>query len=43
MKREPENPEADAIPTRKSLLHRLRNWEDNASWQAFFETYWRLT
>jgi RNA polymerase sigma factor (sigma-70 family) len=24
------------------LLKRLANWEDNASWHAFFETYWRL-
>lgn len=30
------------IPTRKSLLHRLKNWEDQASWKDFFETYWRL-
>jgi RNA polymerase sigma factor (sigma-70 family) len=32
----------DPIPTRKSLLGRLRNWEDNESWRLFFETYWRL-
>ncbi len=30
------------IPTRRSLLSRLRNWEDHASWQAFFDTYWKL-
>ena len=30
------------IPTRQSLLSRLRSWDDNASWQAFFDTYWRL-
>jgi len=32
----------DLIPTRKSLLGRLKNWEDNESWQTFFDTYWRL-
>jgi len=30
------------IPTRQSLLVRLKNWEDQASWKDFFETYWRL-
>ena len=30
------------IPTRKSLLHRLKNWDDQTSWKDFFETYWRL-
>ena len=33
---------ADLIPTRKSLLGRLKNFEDNASWRDFFDTYWRL-
>src|SRR5262249_428439 len=28
--------------TRKSLLDRLKNWQDNESWQEFFNTYWRL-
>lgn len=32
----------DPIPTRGSLLKRLRNWEDQESWRAFFDTYWRL-
>jgi RNA polymerase sigma factor (sigma-70 family) len=32
----------DLLPTRRSLLHRLKNWEDQTSWQAFFDTYWRL-
>ncbi len=37
-------PEAaqEFIPTRKSLLTRLKNWEDNESWRAFFNTYWKL-
>lgn len=32
----------NAIPTRQSLLSRLKNWSDNDSWTVFFETYWRL-
>jgi len=30
------------IPTRHSLLSRLKNWDDQESWRVFFETYWRL-
>jgi RNA polymerase sigma-70 factor (ECF subfamily) len=30
------------IPTRKSLLSRLRNLEDEESWADFFNTYWKL-
>ena len=39
-----QNPKsADAsIATRASLLERLRDVEDQASWQRFFDTYWRL-
>ena len=32
----------DSIPTRQSLLERLKNWDDRGSWQEFFDTYWRL-
>ena len=32
----------DLLPTRRSLLSRLRNWDDQESWQEFFDTYWRL-
>ena len=28
--------------TRATLIHRLKNWQDAASWQEFFDTYWRL-
>jgi RNA polymerase sigma-70 factor (ECF subfamily) len=28
--------------TRRSLVDRLKNWEDQRHWQEFFETYWRL-
>jgi RNA polymerase sigma-70 factor (ECF subfamily) len=24
------------------LIQRLQNWQDQASWQDFFDTYWRL-
>jgi RNA polymerase sigma factor (sigma-70 family) len=33
---------SDPIPTRYSLLSRLRNWDDQESWKDFFNTYWRL-
>ena len=32
----------DTIATRASLLDRLRDCQDQASWQDFFDTYWRL-
>jgi RNA polymerase sigma-70 factor (ECF subfamily) len=32
----------DSLPTRASLLNRLRDLGDSDSWRAFFETYWRL-
>jgi RNA polymerase sigma factor (sigma-70 family) len=32
----------DPIPTRYSLLSRLQDWDDWASWKDFFDTYWRL-
>ena len=35
-------PVNDTLPTRRSLLSRLKNWEDQESWADFFETYWRL-
>src|SRR5213594_4057170 len=30
------------IPTRKSLLTRLKNWDDQEGWREFFDTYWKL-
>src|SRR6266567_6295854 len=30
------------LPTRISLLGRLKNCDDHESWNSFFETYWRL-
>ena len=35
-------PDGDSLPTRASLLSRLRDLGDSDSWRAFFETYWRL-
>ena len=32
----------ELIPTRASLLQRLKDWQDQTSWQAFFDTYWKL-
>ena len=32
----------DSLPTRWSLLTRLKNWDDQDSWKEFFDTYWRL-
>jgi RNA polymerase sigma-70 factor (ECF subfamily) len=28
--------------TRRSLVDRLGNWEDQRRWQEFFDTYWKL-
>src|SRR6185295_98215 len=30
------------LPTRQSLLSRLRDCEDQEGWREFFDTYWRL-
>jgi RNA polymerase sigma factor (sigma-70 family) len=30
------------LATRRSLVERLTNWQDQQNWQEFFETYWRL-
>jgi RNA polymerase sigma factor (sigma-70 family) len=32
----------DTIATRASLLNRLKDQSDQASWQEFFDIYWRL-
>jgi RNA polymerase sigma-70 factor (ECF subfamily) len=42
MKASPSLPGARLTATRRSLVERLRNWEDKQHWQEFFETYWRL-
>jgi RNA polymerase sigma-70 factor (ECF subfamily) len=36
-------PRTDTVlPTRQSLLSRLRDWQDQEGWREFFDTYWRL-
>ena len=35
------NPD-ELIPTRQSLLSRLKDYDDNDSWHEFFYTYWKL-
>jgi RNA polymerase sigma-70 factor (ECF subfamily) len=32
----------ELAPTRQSLLERLRDLDDSAAWQEFFDTYWKL-
>jgi RNA polymerase sigma-70 factor (ECF subfamily) len=32
----------EIIPTRRSLLTRLKQWDDHESWKDFFDTYWKL-
>ena len=36
------NDSTDFLPTRRTLLSRLKNADDPASWQEFFDTYWKL-
>jgi RNA polymerase sigma-70 factor (ECF subfamily) len=42
----PKNEDAAIIQayakTRKSLIARLDNWEDQKTWDEFYQTYWRL-
>jgi RNA polymerase sigma-70 factor (ECF subfamily) len=39
----PESQESETfLPTRESLLSRLRDLDDQTSWDDFFETYWKL-
>src|SRR5690349_18325202 len=32
----------ELIPTRATLIQRLKDWDDQSSWQDFFDTYWKL-
>jgi RNA polymerase sigma-70 factor (ECF subfamily) len=34
--------EDEVIRTRATLLDRMKNWNDQASWQEFFDIYWKL-
>lgn len=35
-------PHDDPLRTRATLLSRLKDWQDQTSWQQFFDTYWGL-
>ena len=35
-------PRDEFIPTRHSLISRLKDWDDQESWKEFFDTYWKL-
>lgn len=39
---EPHDTEAPDRVTRLSLISRLKDWDDQNSWNEFFEAYWRL-
>jgi len=30
------------LPTRQTLLSKLKDWDDQSSWREFFNLYWRL-
>ncbi len=32
----------EIIRTRVTLLNRMKNWDDQSSWQEFFNIYWKL-
>ncbi len=36
------NANVDVNPTRRTLLSRLRDLDNQGSWKEFFDTYWRL-
>ncbi len=38
----PRKPDDEIIRTRATLLSRLKNWDDQSSWQEFFDIYWKL-
>jgi RNA polymerase sigma-70 factor (ECF subfamily) len=37
----PSDPD-ELIPTRWTLIQRLKDWDDQESWREFFDTYWTL-
>ena len=40
--RSPHSKTGRLLATRLSLIERLADWQDQARWQEFFDTYWRL-
>ncbi len=41
-KKDPPDVERAYARTRKSLIERLKDWDDQKSWEEFYSTYWRL-
>ncbi len=39
---QPNRKAEELIPTRRTLLSRLKQWDDQKSWQDFFDIYWKL-
>jgi len=37
-----QNQSDELIRTRTTLIKRLKDWQDQTSWQDFFDTYWKL-
>jgi RNA polymerase sigma-70 factor (ECF subfamily) len=40
--RRPHDQADELVPTRRSLIERLRDLDDQPSWREFFDTYWKL-
>lgn len=38
----PLKTDEDFAATRSSLVRKLKEWDDQKSWQTFFDTYWKL-
>ncbi|SRR5581483_8691562 len=38
----PDPDPEETLATRTTLIARLKNWQDQSSWQDFFDTYWQL-
>src|SRR5262245_12465492 len=36
------DPEDEFLPTRRSLLSRLKHWDDSEGWREFLDTYGRF-
>lgn len=34
--------DTELLPTRASLIRRLKHWHDDSGWREFFRIYWRL-
>jgi RNA polymerase sigma factor (sigma-70 family) len=37
-----DNELGEYLATRRSLITRLKNWDDHEGWRQFFQTYWKL-